>query len=70
MIINTNKTFGTLNGLNDVDLNFLEILFSGANGISRLTWGFLLDIVDFKKLYGSLLVTQVIYTYYLLNIKY
>ena len=59
MIINTNKTFGNLNGLNDIDLNYLEIIFWGVNGVARLVWGYLIDNVKFKILYTVLLTLQV-----------
>ena len=59
MLLNTNKVFGEINGLNDIDLNFMEILFSGMNGISRVTWGLLLDNFKFKHLYSVLLFAQV-----------
>ena len=59
MILNTLKIFGTLNGVSDIDLNFFEIAFNGVNGTGRIVWGFLLDKIKFKKLYGSLLIVQV-----------
>ncbi len=59
MILNTNKTFGNMYDLSDVDLNYLEILFSGVNGASRVIWGLLLDKYSFKMLYSILLLLQV-----------
>ena len=59
MLINVNRTFGTLNSLDENVLAYLSKGFSLLNGCTRVVWGLLSDRFEFKTLYTIICIMQI-----------
>lgn len=60
MITNTNRSFGQLNALNTSLLSTLSKLYALINGFGRIIWGYLLDKFKLKKIYFSIIFTEIL----------
>jgi OFA family oxalate/formate antiporter-like MFS transporter len=66
LIVNTFRTFGSINDLDTTLLKYLAVSFSAVNGFLRPGWGILFDKFGFKKLFlvinlGEAVISSVIY---------
>lgn len=63
MVTNTNRTFGTMNHLDETLLQTLSKVYALLNGSSRILWGFIFDRVNFRILYFVLIVNYIVCTF-------
>lgn len=58
--MNTYRSFGQLSGIDESLLSLLSKIVPIINGGSRIIWGILFDYFQFKTLYFTLLITELI----------
>lgn len=66
LVTNTNRTFGSLNEIDETLLQTLSKVYALMNGILRIGWGILYDKVNFRILYCIIIVNYIvcIFSYY------